>query len=110
MNTLSLLPVNRYYSDVLELIYRLDNNIDNFFYHGELLHDFYSFRRSREIKKDKLLIPGIAVDATANDPMPVRRISSLLLIFIKFSIFSFQFFYKDNHLIYRFLDKGSGSI
>ncbi len=59
MNTLSLLPVNRYYSDVLELIYRLDNNIDNFFYHGELLHDYYSFRRSREIKKDKLLIPGI---------------------------------------------------
>jgi len=59
MNKLSLLPINRYYSDVLEYIYILNKDIDNFFYHGELLPEYYSFRRNKKLKKDKVLLPGL---------------------------------------------------
>ena len=59
MNKLSLLPINRYYSDVLEYIYILNKGIDNFFYHGELLPEYYSFRRNKKLKKDKVLLPGL---------------------------------------------------
>ena len=59
MNKLVLLPVNSYYLDVLEYIYKSDNKIDEFCYHGNLVSDHYCYRVAKEKKKEKILIPGL---------------------------------------------------
>lgn len=59
MNKLILLPVNSYYLDVLEYIYKSDNKIDEFCYHGNLISEHYCYRVAKEKKKEKILIPGL---------------------------------------------------
>ena len=59
MNKLVLLPLNSYYLDVLEYIYKLDEKIDDFCYHGNLVSDNYCYRVAKEKKKEKILIPGL---------------------------------------------------
>ena len=57
MNKLNLIPLNTYYLDVLEYIYNSDNDIDDFIYHGEITHEYYSYNKKQN-SKSKILIPG----------------------------------------------------
>ena len=57
MNKLVLIPLNTYYLDVLEYIYNSDNDIDDFIYHGEITHEYYSYNKKQN-SKSKILIPG----------------------------------------------------
>ena len=60
MNKLILLPTNSFYNDVLQYLYEYNsNNIDEFVYHGELVPDYYSFRRKKQLEKSKILLPGL---------------------------------------------------
>lgn len=59
MNKIILLPTNSFYLDVLQYIYNLDDNIKDFFYHGNIISEYYCYRVQKELKKEKLLMPGL---------------------------------------------------
>jgi SpoVK/Ycf46/Vps4 family AAA+-type ATPase len=59
MNKVILLPTNSFYLDVLQYIYNFDDNIKEFVYHGNIVSEYYCYRVSKELKKEKLLMPGL---------------------------------------------------